>query len=73
MFLRDGDVNTKFFHLQAWHKGCKNTIAQFVHHGVVIVDEELKAQVVFDHFDQILGTMEEWVHGVDLEHLALPQ
>jgi hypothetical protein len=58
MFLGEGDTNTKFFHLQACHQSQKNMIAQLMHHGVAIVDEELKPQTVFSHFDKILGPME---------------
>jgi hypothetical protein len=40
---------------------------------VVIIDEELKSQAVYDHFDQILGTVVERAHGVDLERVGLPR
>jgi hypothetical protein len=43
-----------------------------MHHGVVIVDEELKAEAVFNHFDQILGTMEACFKGIDMDRIGLP-
>jgi hypothetical protein len=42
-----------------------------MHHGVAIVDEELKAEAVFNHFDQILGTVEARSQGIDMDHVCL--
>jgi hypothetical protein len=36
------------------------------------VDKALKGQVVFDHFDAILGNAEPWLHGLLLHWLGLP-
>jgi hypothetical protein len=41
-FLREGDGNTRFFHLQACHRSWKSTILHLMHQGVPIVDEESK-------------------------------
>jgi hypothetical protein len=73
MFLREGDTNTKFFHLQAYHRCCKKHITQISHHGMVLTSEDDKAQAIFDYFDQILGTQVAWTHGVDYAALGLPQ
>jgi hypothetical protein len=71
-FLADSDANTKFFHLQDSHRGRKNFIDQFEHQGSLVVDKALKGQVVFDHFDAILGNAEPWLHGLLLHWLGLP-
>jgi hypothetical protein len=42
-----------------------------MHHGVPIVDKELKAEVIFNHFDEILGAVVEWTHGVDMDCIGL--
>jgi hypothetical protein len=42
-----------------------------MHHGVAIADEELKAEAVFDHFDQIFGTVAERSQGIDMDHVGL--
>jgi hypothetical protein len=34
LFLKEGDVNTGFFHLQACHRGRKNFIEQRQHQGL---------------------------------------
>jgi hypothetical protein len=46
-------------------------IAQLMHHGVAIVDEELKAEAVFNHFDQILGAVEACSQGIDMDRIDL--
>jgi hypothetical protein len=46
-------------------------IAQLMHHGVAIVDEELKAEAVFNHFDQILGAVEARSQGIDMDRIGL--
>jgi hypothetical protein len=46
-------------------------IAQLMHHGVAIVDEELKAEAVFNHFDQILGAVEACSQGIDMDRIGL--
>jgi hypothetical protein len=50
------DANTKFFHLQACHHDHKNFVDCLQHQGATVVNEMKKAQVVFDHFDAILGS-----------------
>jgi hypothetical protein len=70
-FLREGDANTAFFHLQACHRNRKNTIMHIEHNGTMIVDEELKAEAIFDHFDQIMGAMVEHTNGINLDCISL--
>jgi hypothetical protein len=57
---------------QACHRGRKNFIDQLEHQGTVVIDESLKAQVVFHLFDQIIGQAEPRFHGLDLQRLGLP-
>jgi hypothetical protein len=38
----------------------------------VVVDEALKAQVVFDDFDVITSQAEPQLHGLDLHRMGLP-
>jgi hypothetical protein len=70
-FLSDGDA-TIFFHLQACHRGHKNHIDQLSHQGVILVEEHLKAQAVFQHFDSFLGTTVDRVCSLDFGWLGLP-
>jgi hypothetical protein len=42
-----------------------------MHHGVPIVDKELKAEVIINHFDEILGAVVERTHVVDMDCIGL--
>jgi hypothetical protein len=72
MLLREGDANTKFFHLQACHRGCKNIIPQLSHHGIVLRSNDDKAHAFFEFFDQLLGTQVARLQGVDFGALGMP-
>jgi hypothetical protein len=71
-FLTKGDANTRFFHLQACHRGRKNWIKKLQHEGSWFVDEEAKSQLIFDHFNSILGDYEQRNHRLDFNFLGLP-
>lgn len=53
IFLADGDANTCFYHLQACHRRRKNTIVSLNVNGSEVVDDELLAQAVYEHFNSI--------------------
>jgi hypothetical protein len=71
-FLKDGVTNTRFFHLQACHRNCKNMITHLMHNGVPIVDENLKAEAIFNYFDKIMGSVVQHTDGVNLDCISLP-
>jgi hypothetical protein len=70
-FLCDGDANTRFFHLQACHRGRKNFIDQLNHQNCDVVEEDQKAQIGFDHFDAILSSYENCSVQLDFELLNM--
>jgi hypothetical protein len=70
-FLKEGDTNTKFFHLHACHQGCKSFIDHLLHQGATVVHESEKAQLVFDHFDAILGATVDCMATLDLNILNI--
>jgi hypothetical protein len=72
MFLREGNTNTKFFHLQVCHHGHKNQIFQLSHHGMGLRYEEDKANAIFEFFDQLLVTQVARVHDIDFATLGMP-
>jgi hypothetical protein len=55
-YLRDGDANTKFFHLQACHRKRKSYIPMLLHEGCTFTSEEAKSKAVFDYYNSLLGT-----------------
>ena len=72
-YLKDGDVNTKFFHLKACHRKQKNYIPMLVHEGHTFTSEEAKSEAVFDYYNALLGTCFHRSHWIDLERLNLPR
>jgi hypothetical protein len=71
-FLKEGDTDTKFFHLQACHHGRKSFINWLHHQGETVVHELDKAQIVFDYFDAILGSSVEKSCALDFGMLNMP-
>lgn len=55
-FLHEGEANTKFFHLQACHHKRKNYIPTIEHEGQTFSVEEAKADVIYEYYNNILGT-----------------
>ena len=72
-YLKDGDVNTKFFHLKACHRKQKNYIPMLVHEGHTFTYEEATSEAVFDYYNALLGTHFRRSHRIDLERLSLPR
>jgi hypothetical protein len=70
-FLREGDVNTNFFHLQACHRGRKKIIEQLNHQGTWVTEEDVKAKVIWEHFSAILGSAEVRSHMLDFQWLGM--
>ena len=71
-FLREGDANTRFFHLQACHRSRKNIIPAILHDGAWVSAEQAKSNVIFDYFNSILGAPFSRSHSIRLDDL-LPQ
>lgn len=70
-FLGEGDANTKYFHLQACHRSRKNLIPSVQHEGRWFSDEEAKADLIFDYYNDILGKPFRLEHSLHL-HGLLP-
>jgi hypothetical protein len=72
IFLREGDANTKFFHLQACHRNRKNLIPPIQHEGSWLSADRDKSEAIFGYFNSILGTLFNYAHSIRLDDL-LPQ
>jgi hypothetical protein len=55
LYLREGDANTKFFHLRVNARRRKNLIVRLMHNNGWAVTHEDKAGLIFDHFSRTLG------------------
>ena len=71
-FLAEGDANTRFFHLQACHRGRKNRIDSLNVLGEEVSSEDGMAQAAYDHFNSVLGEAFARTRRLNLEALGLP-
>ena len=71
-WLREGDACTKFFHLQACHRRRKNYMFAIVHEGNTFTEEQAKAGIVFNYYNDIIGKPFRRLHRIDLGRLDLP-
>jgi hypothetical protein len=71
-YLVEGDANTKFFHLQACHRNKKNHFESVSVDDMVIIHEEAKAQVIDNHFENIMGTSATSSFSLDFTRLQIP-
>ena len=54
-YLKEGDANTAFFHKQASFRKRKNFISKLMEGDRVAINQEDKHQVLFNHFNGVLG------------------
>jgi len=55
-FLKEGDANTRFYHLQACHRTRKGRIESLHVEGAQLVTDAAMAEVLYDHYNALLGT-----------------
>lgn len=70
--LAEGDIPTKFFHIQANIRRRKKFIKSLEHEGTVHFDEEEKVSIAYQFFNSLLGTPPTRTHVIDLERLGIP-
>lgn len=70
-WLKEGDTSTQFFYAHASYKRKKNHILRLnTEHGLATTHEE-KAQALFEHFSNVLGTEVERTHSINLAALGV--
>jgi hypothetical protein len=71
LWLKEGDANTKFFHLHARHRKRKNFVATLVDGDEILTSHEDKAAAVDGFFSNLIGSSQDRDQTVDLEALGL--
>jgi hypothetical protein len=72
LYLKEGDANTKFYHLQACHRSRQNRIASLHVHGAQVVSDQAMAEALFHHYNGVLGSNFERTRMFDLHAVGLP-
>jgi hypothetical protein len=70
--LKEGDANTKFFHMQARHQKRKNFIVRLESKEGIYTNHEDKTKVIDDFYENLLGTSYNGKHSIDLQALGVP-
>lgn len=71
--IKEGDACTKYFHLQACHRRRKNYMFAIQHGGQNFTEKEAKAGVVFNYYNDLIGSPFDRWHRFDLDALGLPR
>jgi hypothetical protein len=71
-WLREGDANTKIFHLHARHRKRKNFIAKLTTEDRIYTKHEDNAALVDLFFDNLLGTSSDRETSINLSELGIP-
>jgi hypothetical protein len=70
-WLKDGDANTKLFHVAANGRRVKNFIPAIKHEGVLVSDQIQKEEVFFQVYNSLLGSIETRDQSIDLEAIGM--
>ena len=71
-YLREGDANTKYFHMKANARRRKKLIPRLSHGGRVATSQEDKLEMLGDYFTEIMGSPASAAHPLRLHALSLP-
>jgi hypothetical protein len=69
-WLKDGDANTKLFHVVANGRRVKNFIPAIKHEGVLVSDQ-IQKEVFFQVYNSLLGSIETRDQSIDLEAIGV--
>jgi hypothetical protein len=70
--LREGDANTRFFHIQARHRKGKNFISRLVGDNGICTSHDDNARLIHEFYEGLLGTTWNREHTIDLQALGIP-
>jgi hypothetical protein len=72
-WLREGDANSKLFHTVANGRRTKNFIASIKVGEEIVTAQERKVEAFYEAYVQLLGTVQNREHTLDLEALNIQQ
>lgn len=72
LWLKEGDANTKFFHMHARHRKRKNLVVRLRDDECILINHAEKAALVDQFFSNLIGRSEDRKRSIDLGALGLP-
>jgi hypothetical protein len=72
-WLKDGNANMKLFHAVANGRRTQNFIPALRHEGVLISDQKRKEEIFFDSYNNLLGSIQNRDHTLDLQLLGIQE
>ena len=70
-WLKDGDANTRLFHLHARHRKRRNFIGKLITGERICISHEDKAAIIDDFYEDLLGTCTVREHTINLANLGI--
>ena len=70
-WLREGDANTKLFHLHARHRKRKKFIGHLISGDRVCTSHQDKAEVIDNFYENLLGSSSDRLHTVNLAEIGI--
>ncbi|KAF8674304.1 hypothetical protein HU200_048128 [Digitaria exilis] len=72
IFLKDGDANTKLFHLQCSHRARKKHIAVLEWEGVTAINQHEKADILYRYFSEAIDPTTDRPMRINLAAIGVP-
>jgi hypothetical protein len=73
LWLKEGDCDSKFFHIKASARRRKSFIPSITVGDVTTVDQEMKKQAIWQHFNNLIGTYQPNINSINLAALQFPE
>lgn len=72
LFLAEGDVNTKYYHLQACNRSRQNRIDSLNVQGAQVVADSAMADALYAYYNDVLGSNFKRSRRIDLQAIGVP-
>jgi hypothetical protein len=72
-WLREGEANTKYFHIHTSHRRRKNYIPQITHNDTILVEQTQIEDAFAEHYEQLFSTPPDRDFSIDLDAIGVPR
>ncbi|KAM0873017.1 hypothetical protein ACQ4PT_038342 [Festuca glaucescens] len=72
-WLREGEGNTKYFHIHTNHRRRKNYIPQVLHNNSILVEQAQIEEAFAEHYEQLFSAPADREFSINFEAMGIPQ